>query len=529
MAASQSPPDRFGATVTASGVHFALRSEGATAAWVSIFDDRGERETDRIALERGPADIFQASVPGLREGARYGFRTDGPYDPDHGLWFDPAKLLADPNAIAIDRPYRYDPRLAATRDSAIDTAELMPKGIVTTLPPIVEQRPPLLKLGGLIYELNVRSFTMLHPDVPEAQRGTIAALAHPSIIAHFKAIGVGAIELMPITAWIDERHLGPLGLTNSWGYNPVGFMALDPRLAPRGLGELRDTVALLHEAGIGVILDVVFNHSGESDRYGPTLSLRGIDNRAYFRSAHDEPGQLTNESGCGNTLNCDHPATRRLVLDAARHFVGQAGIDGFRFDLAPILGRVHDGFDPGAAIFHEMARDPLLSDRLLIAEPWDIGAGGYQLGNFAAPFVEWNDRYRDDVRRFWRGDPHIVGDLATRLAGSSDIFGGRGHMHSRSVNFVAAHDGFTLADITAYQRKHNQANGEENRDGHDENLSWNNGVEGGDRQPRHHCRTQARCEGDASDAVCITGHDHDHRRRRTGPHPARQQQRLRAG
>jgi len=483
MIANQTPPERFGATVTPDAVHFALWSESATAAWVSIFDDKGEREIGRVGLERGPADIFQAGIPGIGEGTRYGFRTDGVYDPDLGLWFDPAKLLADPYAVSIDRPYRYDTRLAAPREAAIDTADLMPKGIVTALPAALPHSPPHFTPGALIYELNVRGFTMLHPEVPEEQRGTIAALAHPALVAHFKTIGVGAVELMPITAWIDERHLGPLGLRNSWGYNPVGFLALDPRLAPGGIAELRDTVATLHANGIGVILDVVFNHSGESDRQGPTLSLRGIDNHAYFRTVHDEPGILTNESGCGNTLNCDHPATRRLVLDAMRHFVGQAGVDGFRFDLAPILGRARDGFEPGAALFREIARDPLLSDRILIAEPWDIGAGGYQLGNFASPFIEWNDRYRDDIRRFWRGDPHSIGDLATRLAGSSDIFGGHGRTHSRSLNFIAAHDGFTLADLVAYQRKHNEANGEQNRDGHNDNLSWNNGTEGPSDDP----------------------------------------------
>ncbi len=472
-----SVPPRFGATIVAEGVHFALWSECADAAWVSIFDVE-DRETHRIALERGPADIFQGVVPGLREGARYGFRTDGPYDPAIGNWFDPMKLLADPHAIAIDRPYAYDARLAARREAAIDTAPLMPKAIVTALPAPLPHRPPLLAPGGLIYEVNVRGFTMLHPAIPEAQRGTIAALAHPAIIDHLRKIGVGAIELMPVTAWIDERHLGPLGLHNSWGYNPVGFFALDPRLAPGGIAELRDTVATLHAAGIGVLLDVVFNHSGESDALGPTLSLRGIDSHAYFRTIRDEPGALANDSGCGNTLDCDHPATRRLILDAMRHFVEQAAIDGFRFDLAPILGRVRDGFEPDAAFFRALRRDPILSDRILVAEPWDIGPGGYQLGNFNEAFLEWNDRYRDDVRRFWRGDPHSVGDLATRLAGSSDIFGQHGRTHSRSINFIAAHDGFTLADLTAFATKHNESNGEMNRDGHNENFSWNNGVEG---------------------------------------------------
>ena len=477
------PPERFGATPTAQGVHFALWSETATAAWVSIFDDKGEAEVARIELARGPADIFQATVPGLDQGTRYGFRTDGPHDKARGLWFDPSKLLADPYAIAIDRPYAYDPRLAAPREADIDTAPLMPKAIVTALPPPIPHRPSGFVPGGLIYEINVRGYTMLHPEIPAAQRGTLAALAHPAIIDHLRAIGVGAVELMPVTAWIDERHLGPLGLTNSWGYNPVGFMALDPRLAPGGLAELRRTVGALHDAGIAVLLDVVFNHTGEGDALGPTLSLRGIDNHAYFSIVGDEPGTLANDSGCGNTLNCDHPAARRLIFDALRHFVTYAGIDGFRFDLAPILGRARDGFEPDAAFFCELRRHSELADRILIAEPWDIGPGGYQLGNFPESFLEWNDRYRDDVRRFWRGDPHSIGDLATRLAGSSDVFGRHDRSRSRSVNFIAAHDGFTLADLTAYARKHNEANGEANRDGHNENFSWNNGVEGATEDP----------------------------------------------
>ncbi len=480
---SDTPLHRFGALPQSDGVRFALWTERATAAWLCLFDAAGDVETDRIPMTRGPADIFETFVPRLTAGARYGFRTDGPYDPTQGDWFDPAKLLMDPYARAIDRPYRYDPRLAAPRVEACDSAPMMPKAIVTDLPQGDLWTQSIFRPGGLVYEINVRGFTMQHPDIDPAQRGTIAALAHPAIIAHLHRIGVDAVELMPITAWIDERHLPPLGLSNSWGYNPVSFMALDPRLAPGGAVELRDTVRALHDAGIGVILDVVFNHSGESDRHGPTLSLRGIDNRAYFRTLRDEPGSLANDSGCGNTLACNHPATRRLILDSLRHFVVAAGVDGFRFDLAPILGRVPDGFEPAAALFRAMRSDPLLADRILIAEPWDIGPGGYQLGNFAPEFLEWNDRYRDDVRRFWRGDPYTIGDLATRLAGSSDIFARPGRTHSRSVNFIAAHDGFTLADLVAYRHKHNEANGEQNRDGHDDNLSWNNGVEGPSDDP----------------------------------------------
>ncbi len=466
----------LGPAVTADGTRFAVHAPDASRVWLCLFDD-ADRET-RIPLT--PAGVVHHGfAPGVAPGARYGLRADGPYCPAAGLWFDPAKLLLDPYARELDRRFAYHPDLAAPRDAAIDTARLMPKAIVPapTLP--LPPQPPCFAPGGLIYELNVRAFTMRHPDIPLAQRGTLAALAHPAIVAHLKALHVSAVELMPITAAIDERHLPPLGLTNGWGYNPVGFMALDPRLVPGGVAELRDTVAALHADGIGTILDLVFNHSGESDIHGPTLSLRGLDPRGYFR--HDGAGGLVNDTGTGNTIACDRPATRRLILDSLRHFVDAAGVDGFRFDLAPILGRTAAGFDPDAALLREIAADPLLADRILIAEPWDIGPGGYQLGRFPPTFLEWNDRYRDDVRRFWRGDDHAIGALATRLAGSSDGCGGG--PATRTVNFIAAHDGFTLADTVAFARKLNHANGEANRDGHDENLSWNNGAEGASDDP----------------------------------------------
>jgi glycogen operon protein len=467
---------RFGAPVSGDGIRFAVWSEAASRMWVSIFDASGNRETDRIELSRGDGGDFSGFLPGLKEGTRYGFRADGDYAPERGRWFDPDKLLVDPYAVEIDRHYVYDPRLSARRGEGGDTAPLMPKAIARALPPPVPKRPPIFRTGGLIYELNVRAFTMLHPAVPKRLRGTIAALRHPAIIDHLQKLGVSAVELMPVTAWIDERHLPPLGLTNAWGYNPMTFMALEPRLAPGGLAELRDTVAALRDAGIGTILDLVFNHTGESDVFGPTLSLRGLDARTYYR--HREDGSLVNDTGTGNTIDCSQPVVQELILDTLRHFVLYAGVDGFRFDLATILGRNEHGFDAQAPLLAAIGSDPVLADRIMIAEPWDIGPGGYQLGNFPENFLEWNDRYRDDVRRFWRGDAGTTGTLATRLAGSSDVFGRDGARKTRTVNFIAAHDGMTLADICAYERKHNEANGEQNRDGHDENFSWNNGVEG---------------------------------------------------
>ncbi|MER9844398.1 glycogen debranching protein GlgX [Mesorhizobium australicum] len=467
---------QLGATITSEGIRFTAWSSSARRLWVSIFDEQGNRELDRLELASEGNGVHSLFVSGLAAGARYGLRADGDYAPERGLWFDPDKLLTDPYAVEIDRAYAYHWRLAARRNEGADTASLMPKTVTRALPTAPPTLPPLFRPGGLIYELNVRAFTKLHPDVPQEKRGTIAALAHPAIIEHLQRLGVSAVELMPITASIDERHLPPLGLSNAWGYNPVTFMALDPRLAPGGLTELQGTVAALRRAGIGTILDLVFNHTGESDRLGPTLSLRGLDNNAYYR--HRPDGGLVNDTGTGNTIACDHPAMREMVLDTLRHFVRQAGVDGFRFDLAPVLGRVDGAFDPEAPLLQAITHDPVLYDRVLIAEPWDIGANGYQLGNFRPPFLEWNDRYRDDVRRFWRGDAGMVGALATRLAGSSDVFNRAGEPASRGVNFIAAHDGMTLADIVAYERKHNAANGEQDRDGHNENLSWNNGVEG---------------------------------------------------
>ena len=445
----------FGAEVVDGGTRFAVRS--ATPVTLCLFDDAGERQIPMT----GADGVWHAEIEGVGVSARYGYRAAS----------DPAKLLVDPYAIQLDRPFQYDPCLG---EPGIDTTALVPRAIVTP-PPSAPLAPPLFTPGGLIYELNVRGFTMLHPDVPEAQRGTIAALAHPSVIAHLKTLNVAAIELMPIVAWIDERHLPPLGLTNSWGYNPVVPMAIDPRLAPGGIAELVETVAALRSAGIGVILDLVFNHTGESDRLGPTLSLRGFDEALYY--AHAPDGSLVNDTGTGNTLDCSRPEVRALILDSLRHFA-RCGVDGFRFDLATILAR-GPGFDPHAPIFGEIAADPLLASRVMIAEPWDIGPGGYQLGRFPDHWLEWNDRYRDDVRRFWRGDGS-AGELATRIAGSADIFGS-GDTHT--VNFLAAHDGFTLADLVSYAERHNHANGEDNRDGHGDNLSWNNGVEGPSDDP----------------------------------------------
>jgi glycogen operon protein len=467
-------PGNPGAELTAEGARFTVRAPSASSVTLCLFDEL-DNEIARHQLESGDGDLFSTLVPGLKAGARYGLRADGPWQPEAGHRFDPSKLLVDPYAVRLDRPFSYDPRQAKFGE---DTQSIVPKAVLEAPLTPLDPGRPIFDPGGLVYEIPVRAFTQLHPDVPEADRGTLRALAHPSIIEHLRKLHVSAVELMPVAAWIDERHLPPLGLSNAWGYNPVTMMALDPRLAPGGIADLRHAAEAMHAAGIGVILDVVFNHTGESDNDGPTLSLRGLGNATYYRHDQHTPGTLVNDTGCGNTLACDRPDVQELVLRSMRHFVTQAGIDGFRFDLAPILGRDANGFASDARLLQLIADDPVLHDRVLIAEPWDIGPGGYQLGNFGPPWLEWNDHARDDIRRFWRGDTSMTGALATRLSGSSDIFAWNSATRTRSINFVAAHDGFPLGDLVCFEEKHNQANGEENRDGHNANYSWNNGVEG---------------------------------------------------
>ncbi len=479
------PPDRaLGAHWRADHTSFGVRAPNADAVRLCLFDGDVERQ---LPMARN-GDVWSIDAAGIAPFQRYGYRADGPHDPARNLWFDPAKLLVDPYAVELDTRFVYDPQLG---EYGRDTARLVPKALVQPGVRRAPPPPPLFVPGGLIYELNVRSFTMRHPDIPVHQRGTIAALAHPAILGHLKKLGVAAVELMPITAWIDERHLPPLGLSNAWGYNPVAPMAIDPRLAPGGIEELRETVATLRTAGIGVILDLVFNHTGESDAGGPTLCLRGLDPASY---ATDADGALINDAGTGNTLDFARPHVRAMTLAALRHFA-LAGIEGFRFDLAPIMAR-SPAFDANAPIFAAIAGDPILSSRIMIAEPWDIGPGGYQLGKFPANWLEWNDRFRDDVRRFWRGDG-TAGALATRIAGSSDLFAG--HHSTRSVNFVAAHDGFALADVAAYAGRHNLANGENNRDGHAEEVSWNAGVEGPSDDPE----VRRRRDGDVRALLAI--------------------------
>ncbi|MFT3988826.1 glycogen debranching protein GlgX [Aestuariivirga sp.] len=456
-------PFPLGVTLGEGGANVAVVSRHATRILFCIFDEEGEEELYRFPLVQRLGDVHYGFISGLTAGTRYGLRAEGPWDEAEAHRFDSSKLLIDPYARALDRSFVHVPEILARGE---DTAFIVPKCIVTAEFAAAAPLPPARP--GFIYEIQVKAFTKLHPDVPEQQRGTVAALAHPSVIAHLKKLAVDTVELMPLAAWMDERHLTALNLSNAWGYNPVTFMAPDPRLAPGGFGEIRAAVAALHEAGIRVVLDVVFNHTGESDERGSTLSLRGLDNALYYRHANGLP---VNDTGCGNTLALERAPVMKMAMDAMRLWASQTGIDGFRFDLAPVMGRTAEGFTPDAPLLGAIAQDPVLSKLIMIAEPWDVGPGGYRLGQFPAAWGEWNDHYRDDVRRFWRGDQGMIGGLATRLAGSSDVFGST-RRPSCSVNFLSAHDGFTLKDSVTYAAKNNFANGENNRDGNGGEPTW---------------------------------------------------------
>ncbi|MCW6508711.1 glycogen debranching protein GlgX [Lichenifustis flavocetrariae] len=470
-----------GVTVEGSGINVAVFSANAEAIAFCLFDETGTHEVERIRLPGRTGDVFHGHIDGIGPGARYGLRAFGPFRPDAGHRFNSAKLLLDPYALAVDRSFVLDPVLfgfvpdTGEADTA-DSAAAMPKGIVSAPPVVAPWTGAVAWERMVVAELHVRGYTKLHPGVPEAQRGTFAGLASPAVVAHLTALGITTIELLPAAASLDERHLPPLGLTNYWNYNPVGFLAPDPRLAPGGWEEIRTATATLNAAGIEVILDVVYNHSGEGDELGPTVSLRGLDNASYYRLDPADAARYINDAGCGNILRADHPAVVHLVMESLRAWARFGGVNGFRFDLATTLGRRASGFEAAAPLLSAIEQDPVLRSLRLIAEPWDIGPGGYQVGAFSGVWGEWNDRYRDDVRRFWRGDGSIAA-LATRLSGSTDKFWLK-RRPSRSINFVTAHDGFTLHDLVSYAHKHNEANGEQNRDGTNDNHAWNNGVEG---------------------------------------------------
>jgi isoamylase len=489
-------PHPLGATWDGEGVNFALFSEHAEAVELCLYDATGQTETARIKLPEYTDQVWHGYLPEARPGLLYGYRVHGPWRPSEGQRFNANKLLLDPYAKALHGAIRWSDahfghRVGARRErddltfDRRDSARVMPKGcVVDSAFTWGDDRPPNIAWEEtVILELHVRGMTMRHPDIDPAQRGTFAGLAAPPIIDYLHRLGVTAVELLPVHAFIDDRHLVQQGLVNYWGYNSIGFFAPEPRfLASHSIAEFKTTVKRLHDAGIEVLLDVVYNHTGEGSHHGSTLSFRGIDNESYYVLDEDRRLYVDN-TGTGNTLNLDHPRVLQLVMDSLRYWVSEMHVDGFRFDLAPALAREGGAYRRDGRFFSAVRQDPVLARVKLVAEPWDLGPHGYQLGNFPGGWAEWNGRYRDGVRRFWKGDSGTVPELASRLAGSSDIFAGAGRRPWSSVNFVTCHDGFTLEDLVSYDEKHNEANGEDNRDGASSNYSWNCGIEGPSDDP----------------------------------------------
>jgi glycogen operon protein len=477
-------------------VNFALFSANASRVELCLFEDGGRIEAARITLPEYTNEIWHGYIPGLRPGQLYGYRVHGPYAPQEGHRFNANKLLLDPYAKSLQGRviwndalygYRRDAEEADLSFDDRDSAPFMPKCAVVeaaarrryAFPWRRETRPNTPWTDTVIYEAHVKGMTMRHPGIAKSAAGTFAGLAHPAIIDHLVELGVTAIELLPVQSFIDDRFLEEKDLTNYWGYNTIGFFAPSWKyLGPGGdIQQFKLMVHRLHQAGIEVILDVVYNHTGEGNHLGPTLSFRGIDNASYYKLADDQRFYF-DATGCGNTINQSHPRVLQMILDSLRYWVEDCHVDGFRFDLATALGREVRAFDPGAAFFDAIGQDPLLSRVKLIAEPWDVGENGFQLGNFPAGWAEWNGRFRDDLRSFWKGDEGFLPGVASALLGSAGLFDKQGRRPWSSVNMITAHDGFTLADHFAYNEKHNEANGEGNRDGHDDNRSWNCGVEG---------------------------------------------------
>jgi len=486
-------PDPLGATPDAGGTNFAVAS-GGDEARLCLFDADGA-EVQLVMPDRD-GDIWHGFVPGVGPGQVYGFRVSGPFDPGRGLRYNPAKLLLDPYARSIEGDVRFGPEVVdysvenPSAPSLLDSADHVPRSLVAAAaPPIAVPKPRHALADTIIYEVHVRGFTATHPGVPKELRGTYAGLAHEAALQHLVDLGVTAVELLPVHRSVPEQFLVDRGLTNYWGYNTIGFFAPHPKYSAKAragqsggeVSEFRAMVDALHGAGLEVILDVVFNHTAEGGPGGPTLCFRGLDNPAYYRLDPADAGRYVDTTGTGNSLNTGHPTTLRLIMDSLRYWLSQMGVDGFRFDLAPTLARQDGAFDPFSAFFDLVAQDPVISEAKLIAEPWDVGRmDSYEVGRFPPLWSEWNGRFRDTVRDWWRSQDGRLAEFASRLCGSSDIYGDRaeGRRPSASVNFVTVHDGFTLNDLVSYDQKHNEANGEDNRDGTDDNRSWNCGVEG---------------------------------------------------
>jgi glycogen operon protein len=480
----------LGATWDGRGTNFALFSTNAEKVELCLFDKSGRRELERVALPERSEDVWHGYVADVVPGQLYGYRVHGPYAPERGFRFNPHKLLIDPYARRLagrfvwsDAHFGY--RAGSARGDLSfdrrDNSRGVPKSAVVdeAFTWANDRNPNVAWADTIIYEAHVKGVTQLRDDVPPGARGFFSGLAVPAMIDHLKRLGVTTVELLPIHAFLDDRHLVEKGLSNYWGYNTLCFFAPAPRYSPNAEDDdFRSTVCRLHDAGIEVILDVVFNHTAEGNHMGPTLSFRGIDNTSYYWLLPDQPRYYDDFTGCGNALNLTHPRVLQMVMDSLRHWAECYHVDGFRFDLASTLGRGPNGFDRGAAFFAAVRQDPMLAHAKLIAEPWDVGPGGYQVGGFPAGWSEWNDKFRQTVRRFWSGEPNLIGDLSARMTGSADLFRPTARRPYASINHVTVHDGFTLADLVSYEQKHNLDNGEENRDGSDENFSTNSGVEG---------------------------------------------------
>jgi glycogen operon protein len=483
-------PQPRGVTWDGEGVNFALFSGDAEAIDLCIFDAAGRRELQRVRMPERTDHVFHCYLPEARPGLLYGYRVHGPYHPEQGLRFNANKLLLDPYARAIAGTLRWSDALfgytVGHRRGDLsfdhrDSAHAMPKSrVIDGAFSWGDDRPPAIAWKDtVIYELHVRGFTLQNPDVPPQLRGTYAGLATAPVVDYLRRLGVTTVELLPVHAFVDDRYLVARGLRNYWGYNSVGFFAPDARYSASGdIGEFKTMVKTLHSAGLEVILDVVFNHTAEGSELGPTLCFRGVDNRSYYRLNPTEPHHHIDFTGCGNTLHISHPHVLQLVMDSLRYWVNEMHVDGFRFDLAAALAReMHEG-DGFGRFFDVVRQDPILHRVKLIAEPWDVGEKGYLVGHLPAGWSEWNDKYRDTMRAYWRGDGGLIGEFAQRLSGSADLYRASGRAPSASINFITAHDGFTLRDLVSYNNKHNEANLEDNGDGSNDNVSWNCGVEG---------------------------------------------------
>jgi len=487
---TEGSPLPLGATWDGLGVNFTLFSANATKVELCLFDAQGEKEIERIELPEYTDEIWHGYLPDASPGTIYGYRVHGPYEPDAGHRFNPNKLLLDPYAKAHIGSLKWGPEVFGyvldAKDGDLsfderDSAALMPKcRVVDPAFTWTRDRKPEVSWGNTIfYELHVKGFTKQHPLVPENLRGTFVGLGRQEVVDYIKSLGVTSIELLPVHSFINDSYLLDRGLTNYWGYNTIGFFAADPRYLSSGqIAEFKQMVAHFYDAGLEIILDVVYNHTAEGNERGPTLSFRGIDNSSYYRLIPDKPRFYINDTGTGNTVNISHPRVLQMVTDSVRYWALEMHVDGFRFDLATILGREPRGFDEGGGFLKSCRQDPVLSGIKLIAEPWDCGPGGYQVGSFSPGWAEWNDQYREIVRGYWKGDESKVPELAARLSGSADFFNKRGRKPWASVNLLTAHDGFTLNDLVSYNDKHNDANGEGNRDGNSNNASWNCGAEG---------------------------------------------------